>query len=169
MGSFAAKGVTRSTLARGWFRQQDSPCTNTVATGGQAVRFGRYNVAVVLFTVVYAMATLAFGWWVVFVVGAVWASIVRASDRPARFAAVGATVGFVGVLALTGADGPVGQLARVFGTVLPLPMMLLYITAMIAGGALSAGGSLLVRAIRTREQWTGEDRRRSVAEGSNKA
>ncbi len=133
------------------------------------MHFGRYPVAVVLFTVVYAMATLAFGWWVVFVVGGVWASIVRASDRPARLAAAGATVGFVGVIAVTGADGPVGQLARVFGTVLPLPMMLLYITALIAGGALSAGGALLVGAIRGRAQWTGEDRRKFVAEGPNEA
>ena len=133
------------------------------------MRFGVYPVAAVLFTVAYAMASLAFGWWAVFVVGPVWASIVRASDRPARLAAAGATVGFVGLLALTGADGPVGQLAGVFGTVLPLPMTLLYIPAVIAGGALSAGGALLVRALQAREDWDGEDRRTSVAEGSNEA
>ncbi len=113
------------------------------------------------------MASLAFGWWSVFVVGAVWASIVRASDRPARFAAAAATVGFVGLFALTGADGPVGQLAGVFGTVLPLPMTLLYIPAVIAGGALSAGGALLVHAMRAREDWGGDDRRKSVAEESD--
>ncbi len=133
------------------------------------MRFGVYPVAAVLFTVAYAMASLAFGWWSVFVVGAVWASIVRASDRPARLAAAGATVGFVGLLALTGADGPVGQLAGVFGTVLPLPMTLLYIPAVIAGGALSAGGALLVRALQARQDWDGVDRRTSVAEGSNEA
>ena len=133
------------------------------------MRFGVYPAAAVLFTVAYAMASLAFGWWAVFVVGAVWASIVRASDRPARLAAVGATVGFVGLLAFTGADGPVGQLAGVFGTVLPLPMMLLYILAVIAGGALSAGGALLVGVIRAREEWGGKDRRRFVAEESNRA
>ncbi len=115
------------------------------------------------------MASLAFGWWSVFVVGAVWASIVRASDRPARFAAAGAAVGFVGLLAFTGADGPVGQLAGVFGTVLPLPMTLLYIPAVIGGGALSAGGALLVRAMRAPEDWRGEDRRTSVAGGSSEA
>ncbi len=133
------------------------------------MRFGPYPVAVVLFTVAYAMASLAFGWWAVFVVGAVWASIVRASDRPTLVAAAGATVGFVGLLALTGADGPVGQLAGVFGTVLPLPMTLLYMPAVIAGGALSAGGTLLVRALRAWGDWWGEDRRKSVAEESNEA
>ncbi len=133
------------------------------------MRFGVYPAAAVLFTVAYAMASLAFGWWAVFVVGAVWASIVRASDRPALVAAAGATVGFVGLLAFTGADGPVGQLAGVFGTVLPLPMTLLYIPAVIAGGALSAGGALLVRAMRTPEDWGGEDRRTSVAQGSSEA
>ncbi len=131
--------------------------------------FGRSPVAVGLFTVVYAMATLAFGWWVVFVVGAVWASIVRASDRPARVAAAGATIGFIGLLALTGADGPVGRLAGVFETVLPLPTTVLYIPAVIAAGALSAGGVLLIRAMRAWEDSGGEDRRTSVAEGSNEA
>ena len=133
------------------------------------MRFVLYPVAVVLFTVAYAMASLAFGWWTVFVVGAVWASIVRASDRPGLVAAAGATIGFVGLLVFTGADGPVGQLAGVFGTVLPLPVKLLYILAVIAGGALSAGGALLVSVIRAREEWAGEDRRKFVAEGSNRA
>ncbi len=133
------------------------------------MRFVLYPVAVVLFTVAYAMASLAFGWGAVFVVGAVWASIVRASDRPARLAAAGATLGFVGLLALTGAEGPVGQLAGVFGTVLPFPNTLLYIAAVIAGGALSAGGALLVRAMRAWGDWWGEDRRKSVAEESNEA
>ena len=133
------------------------------------MRFVLYPVAVVLFTVAYAMASLAFGWGAVFVVGAVWASIVRASDRPARLAAAGATLGFVGLLALTGAEGPVGQLAGVFGTVLPFPNTLLYIVAVIAGGALSAGGALLVRAMRAWEEWGGEDRRTSVAEQTSEA
>lgn len=133
------------------------------------MRFGKYAVAVVLFTVAYAMASLAFGWWTVFVVGAVWASIVRASDRPGLVAAAGATIGFVGLLAFTGADGPVGQLAGVFGTVLPLPTTVLYIPAVIAGGALSAGGTLLVRAMRAWEDSGGEDRRTYVAEQSSKA
>ncbi|MEE8155416.1 MAG: hypothetical protein V3T53_10740 [Phycisphaerales bacterium] len=133
------------------------------------MRFVLYPVAVVLFTVAYAMASLAFGWGAVFVVGAVWASIVRASDRPARLAAAGATLGFVGLLALTGAEGPVGQLAGVFGTVLPFPNTLLYIAAVIAGGALSAGGALLVRAMRAWEEWGGEDRRTSVAQQTSEA
>ncbi len=133
------------------------------------MRFGRYAVAVVLFTVAYAMASLAFGWWTVFVVGAVWASIVRASDRPALVAAAAAAIGFVGLLSLTGADGPVGQLAGVFGTVLPLPTTVLYVPAVIAAGALSAGGALLIRAMRAWEDSGGKDRRTSVTEQSSEA
>ena len=72
-----------------------------------------YPVAVVLLTVAHAMASLAFGWWTVFVVGGVWASIVRASDRPVRLAAAGATVGCAGLLAATGADGPVANAFQV--------------------------------------------------------
>ncbi len=125
-------------------------------------------IAVILFTIVFAMATLAFGWWVVFVVGGVWATIVRASDRPVRFAAAGATIGLFGAWVFTGVDGPAGQLAGLFGVVLP-PMVVLYVLALIAAGALSAGGALLVSVIRAREEWMGADRRKPVAQESPEA
>ncbi len=126
-------------------------------------------IDVILFTIVFAMATLAFGWWVVFVVGGVWATIVRASDRPVRFAAAGATIGLFGAWVFTGVDGPAGQLAGLFGVVLPLPMVVLYVLALIAAGALSAGGALLVSVIRAREEWMGADRRKPVAQESPEA
>jgi hypothetical protein len=55
----------------------------------------------------------------------------------------------------------VGQLAGLFGLVLPLPMVVLYVPTLVVGGALASGGALLVTAVQSREEWTGEDRRRS--------
>jgi hypothetical protein len=118
-------------------------------------------IAILVLTVAFAMATLAFGWWVVFVVGAVWAAIVRKSDQPIRVTAGAATAGWVGLLVFTGSAGPVGQLAGLFGLVLPLPMAVLYVPTLVAGGAIASGGALLVSAVQSREEWTGEDRRRS--------
>ena len=124
-----------------------------------------HPLAVLGLTVAFAMATLAFGWWVAFVVGAVWATIVRKSDQPIRVASGAASGAWLILLLFTGSAGPVGQLAGLFGIVLPLPMVVLYIPALVTGGALAAGGGLLMTAVQSREKWTGEDRRRASSTG----
>ncbi len=125
------------------------------------MRFRIRVAAISVLTVVFALATLAFGWWIVFVVGTVWAAVVRKTDRPLRDAAGAATGAWIGVLLLTGSGGPVGQLADLFGVVLPLPGILLYIPTLATAGALAMGGALLVSVLRSGEEWTGEDRRKS--------
>ena len=126
------------------------------------MRFPVHATAIVVLTVVFALATLAFGWWIVFVVGTVWAAVVRRTDRPLRAAAGAATGAWIVVLLLTGSGGPVGQLADLFGVVLPLPRILLYIPTLATAGALAMGGALLVGLLRPEEEWTGEDRRKSA-------
>ena len=125
------------------------------------MRFPVHATAIAVLTVVFALATLAFGWWIVFVVGTVWAAVVRRTDRPLRAAAGAATGAWIVVLLLTGSGGPVGQLADLFGVVLPLPRILLYIPTLATAGALAMGGALLVGLLRPEEEWTGEDRRKS--------
>ncbi len=125
-----------------------------------------HAAAISVLTVVFALATLAFGWWIVFVVGTVWAAIVRRTDRPQRAAAAAATAAWIAVLLLTGSGGPVGQLADLFGVVLPLPRMLLYIPTLATAGALAMGGTLLVGVLRSGEEWTGEERRKPRAQES---
>jgi len=120
-------------------------------------------------TVVFAVATLAFGWWIVFVVGTVWAAVVRRTDRPLRAVAGAAVAAWIGVLLLTGSAGPIGQLADLFGVVLPLPSMLLYVPALATAGALAMGGALLVGVLRSGEEWTGEERRKPAVEESGSA
>ncbi len=66
------------------------------------MRFRVQAAAISVLTVVFALATLAFGWWIVFVVGTVWAAIVRRADRPQGAAAGAATAEWIGVLLLTG-------------------------------------------------------------------
>ncbi len=124
------------------------------------MRFRVHAAAISVLTVVFALATLAFGWWIVFVVGMVWAAVVRRTDRPRRAAAGAATTAWIGVLLLTGSGGPVGQLADLFGGVLPLPRILLYIPSLATAGALAMGGALLVGVLRSGEEWTGEERRK---------
>ncbi len=124
------------------------------------MRFRVHAAAISVLTIVFALATLAFGWWIVFVVGTVWAAVVRRTDRPQRAAAGAATAAWIGVLLLTGSGGPVGQLADLFGAVLPLPRILLYIPTLVTAGALAMGGALLVGVLRSGEEWTGEERRK---------
>ena len=62
---------------------------------------------------------------------------------------------------MTGSVGPVGQLADLFGVVLPLPRSLLYIPFLATAGALAMGGAILVGVLRSGEEWTGEERRKS--------
>jgi len=130
------------------------------------MRFPVHAAAISVLTVVFALATLAFGWWIVFVVGTVWAAVVRRTDRPLRAAVGAAPAAWIGVLLLTGSGGPVGQLADLFGVVLPLPRILLYIPTLATAGALAMGGVLLVVVLRSGEEWTGKERRKQgVQEG----
>ena len=133
------------------------------------MRLPVHAAAILVLTVVFAVATLAFGWWIVFVVGTVWAAVVRRTDRPQRAVAGAAVAAWIGVLLLTGSGGPVGQLADLFGVVLPLPSMLLYVPALATAGALAMGGALLVGVLRSGEEWTGEERRKPAVEESGSA
>ncbi len=133
------------------------------------MRLPVHAAAILVLTVVFAVATLAFGWWIVFVVGTVWAAVVRRTDRPLRAVAGAAVAAWIGVLLLTGSGGPVGQLADLFGVVLPLPSMLLYVPALATAGALAMGGVLLVGVLRSGEEWTGEERRKPAVEESGSA
>jgi len=133
------------------------------------VRFWVHAAAISVLTVVFALATLAFGWWIVFVVGTVWAAVVRRTDRPLRAVAGAAVVAWIGVLLLTGSAGPVGQLADLFGVVLPLPRILLYVPTLATAGALAMGGALLMGVLRSGGEWTGEERRKPGVEESGGA
>ena len=117
----------------------------------------------------FALATLAFGWWIVFVVGTVWAAVVRRTDHPLRAVVGAAPAAWIGVLLLTGSAGPVGQLADLFGVVLPLPRILLYVPTLATAGALAMGGALLMGVLRSGEEWTGEERRKPGVEESGGA
>ncbi len=130
------------------------------------MRFPGRAAAISVLTVVFALATLAFGWWIVFAVGTVWAAVVRRTDRPLRAVAGAAPAAWIGILLLTGSGGPVGQLADLFGAVLPLPRILLYIPTMVTAGALAMGGALLMGALRSGEEWTGEERRKPLVQES---
>lgn len=123
------------------------------------MRFPVHPVPLTILTLGFAFASLAFGWWAVVAVGIVWGNVVRRTDRPVPAAAATASVAWVGVLGLTGSEGPVGDLAGLFRAVLPLPMPALYVFAIAAGGGLAAAGATLIIRPRGRPAWVGGERR----------
>ena len=108
-----------------------------------------------------AVATMALGWWITPVVGALWAAIVRRSDRPTEVVAIATLVGWIALLVITGAVGPVGQLTALIERILPLPRLFLYPLALALGVGLAGAGSVLVGMVRAREGWDGVERRKS--------
>lgn len=100
----------------------------------------RYVMRIVLHALGYAIATAAVGWWIVPVLAAVWGLLERPWIRAARTAGIAAGLGWAGLLALAGAQGPVGTLAHRLGAVFggvpgSLMLVLTVLFAMLLAGA----------------------------------
>ncbi|MFQ5702965.1 MAG: hypothetical protein ACE5HT_02990 [Gemmatimonadales bacterium] len=74
-----------------------------------------------LLALAFALATFAFGWLAVPVVGLVWGLVARAWERPALVAALAAGLGWAVLLVWDATQGPVGELARRTAGVMGLP------------------------------------------------
>lgn len=116
-------------------------------------------VSVMVLAALFGMSALAFGWWIFPVVGMVWGSIIRQSDHPVSSATLSAGVGAIGLVLWTGAYGPVADLARLVGGVVPFPMPVLYVVAILACALLGGTGGMLVSVLSVGHQWDGQDRR----------
>ncbi|MCZ6916254.1 MAG: hypothetical protein O7I93_05725 [Gemmatimonadetes bacterium] len=117
------------------------------------------SVSVTTLAAVFGTSALAFGWWILPVVGMAWGAIIRQSDHPVRSASLAAGIGAIGLLAWTGVHGPVADLARLIGAVAPFPMSLLYVIAIMVAAVLGATGGVVVTVLRAGQQWDGQDRR----------
>ena len=116
-------------------------------------------VSVTTLAAVFGMSALAFGLWILPVVGMAWGAIIRQSDHPVRSASLAAGIGAIGLLGWTGVHGPVADLARLVGGVLPFPMPPLYVVAIMAAALLGGTGGVVVAVLRAGQQWDGQDRR----------
>lgn len=95
----------------------------------------------------FAVATFGVGWWGVVFVAVVCGLAMSPSARPAGFAAISAGAGWLFLLLLDAAKGPVGQVATNLGGVMSVsPVVLLALTlvfpALVAWSAASVAAVL---------------------------
>ena len=126
-------------------------------------------LAMAILTLLFASATLALGWWIAPVVGAVWAALVRRRDRPELIVAIAAPAGWIGLLIATGVLGPVGQFANLIELLTPLPRPVLYAVVLGLASALAWTGAIGVNFLRRSGKWTGVERRDPTPEQTAEA
>lgn len=105
-------------------------------------------IPVALVAAVMALGTWGFGWWAVPVVGLV-VGAGRITTRPVWVAALGATLGWTGLLAWRATGGSVTELATLLGEVMGVPGvavagLTLLFPALVAGAAAGVGHGLRV-------------------------
>ena len=100
----------------------------------------RAFLRITLLAVAFALATAAFGWWTVPLLGAVWGGVASPGTRPASTAGAAACLGWVLLLAWTATQGPVWVLAQRVGGVMALPGWLFAVLT-VAFAALLAGSA----------------------------
>ncbi|HUQ20485.1 MAG TPA: hypothetical protein VM099_12800 [Gemmatimonadaceae bacterium] len=123
----------------------------------------RSIVKFVLITEAFAVATFAFGWWIVPVFAFVLGMTLDRERGPVRYAAVCAAAGWLSLLLLDAARGPLLSLASRFAGVMKLPsIVLIAITlifpALLAWSAATIGKSLKDLVIAQRGGHTASER-----------
>jgi hypothetical protein len=100
----------------------------------------RASLRVGLLAPAFALATAAFGWWTVPLLGAVWGGVAAATSRPGVTAGTAAGLGWLFLLAWTATQGPVWVVAQRAGGVLALPGWL-FVGVTVAFSALLGGSA----------------------------
>jgi hypothetical protein len=119
----------------------------------------RNAISLLVLAATIVFGTVAFGWWAVPMLGAIWGTIVRVTDRPAFIAAGAAALGWILLLAWTTSQGPVAQVATMIGGAVGLPGALLYVVAILFAAVLAGAAAGVVTAVRGRTAYAGEERR----------
>lgn len=119
----------------------------------------RNAISLLVLAATIVFGTVAFGWWAVPLLGAIWGTIVRVTDRPALVAAGAGALGWIVLLAWTTSQGPVAQVATVIGGAVGLPGALLYVVAILFAAVLAGAAAGVVTAVRSRTVYEGEERR----------
>ena len=105
-------------------------------------------VMVILLAEAFAVTTFGLGWWSVPVVAAVFA-LISSSDRRAMIAAGCAAGGWLTLLLLDFAKGPVGMMGTRLGGVMGLPPIALYAVTLIFPALMAWSAATLVPRVRT--------------------
>ena len=94
-----------------------------------------------------ALGTALLGWWTVPLVGAGWA-LLPMVRRPVTEAALGAGLGWAGLLALTAMQGDMGRAAERVGGVLNLPGAGLVAVTIVFASLLAGSAAVVVGGMR---------------------
>jgi hypothetical protein len=103
----------------------------------------RVTLRIALLAVAFALATAAFGWWTVPLLGGVWGAVASPGTRPALTAGAAACLGWGLLLAWAAAQGPALVLAQRVGGVMGLPGWLFAVLT-VAFAALLGGTAAAV-------------------------
>ena len=115
----------------------------------------RSLVKVLLLSELFAVATYAFGWWTVPIIGAIWA-LVSHDARRAMIAALCAAIGWGSLLLLDTIKGPVGEMANRLGGVMRVPAVVLILLTLIFPALLAWCSAALVESFRGRPAATAQ-------------
>jgi hypothetical protein len=96
-----------------------------------------------------AVATVAFGWWGIPVVGAAWGVVARRQRGPALSAALAAMLAWGALLIVAAARGPVGTLAHELGSVFALKAIGVYAITLALPGLLAVTAAVVARSLAT--------------------
>jgi hypothetical protein len=98
--------------------------------------------------VAFVLGTTFVAWWTVPVVAGVWGVVTAYDQKPWRSAAIAAAAAWALLLALSGARGPLLELARVLGGIFGLPGFAVVLLALVFPALLAWSASGLVSALR---------------------
>jgi hypothetical protein len=110
----------------------------------------RAVVKFLLISEAFAVATFAVGWWAIPLVAVVCGLIMNPEGRPIYYSTICAATGWLSLLLLDAARGPLGELAARFGGVMGFPPIALFLTTLIFPALLAWSASSLGAVIRSK-------------------
>src|SRR5260221_12307602 len=91
----------------------------------------RVVVKFLLLSEAFAVATYAVGWWAIPLVALVCGLVMNPEGRPIYYSTICAAAGWLSLLLLDAARGPLGEVASRFGGVVGFPPAALIVTTLI--------------------------------------
>ena len=110
----------------------------------------RAVVKFLLLSEAFAVATYASGWWAIPLVALVCGLVMNREGRPIYYSTICAAAGWLSLLLLDAARGPLGEVASRFGGVLGFPPAALILTTLIFPALLAWSASALGAVIRAK-------------------
>ena len=116
----------------------------------------RAVVKFLLLSEAFAVATFAVGWWAIPLVAIICGLAMNPEGRPIYYATICAATGWLSLLLLDAARGPLGELASRFAGVMGFPPIALIVTtllfpALLAWSASSVGAVIRAKVFGTRQ------------------